>query len=104
MTMERNPVVMTDEQYRNFMRENLEHQMRMESFARAQSENSGRVVEMLAVTVKAPMADRDVIAISAMGGLLSGYYSETTKYNLSDLPAEAYRIADAMIAAREEQK
>lgn len=47
------------------------------------------------------MTLRDYFAAKAMQGLLSGLYSETSKYNLDDMPCEAYEIADAMLRARE---
>ena len=44
---------------------------------------------------------RDYFAAKAMQGLLSGQYSESSKANLSEMPEEAYKIADAMLTARE---
>jgi hypothetical protein len=46
------------------------------------------------------MSLRDYFAAAAMQGLLTGQYSDTSKWNLSEAPAEAYRIADAMLDAR----
>ncbi len=46
-------------------------------------------------------ARRDRFAMSALTGLLGGRYSETTVYNLSEVPEEADRIADAMMKERE---
>jgi hypothetical protein len=43
---------------------------------------------------------RDYFAAKAMQGLLAGFFNDSTKYNASDLPKEAFMIADAMIAAR----
>lgn len=43
---------------------------------------------------------RDHIAVAAMTGLLSGQYRDTGMHNLSDMPKEAYQIADAMLAER----
>lgn len=48
------------------------------------------------------MTLRDWFAGQALAGLLAGYYRQTTNYNLSEAPEEAYKIADAMIAERQE--
>lgn len=45
------------------------------------------------------MTLREWFAGQALPGLLAGQYRNRSDYNLNDLPAEAYRIADAMIAA-----
>ncbi len=44
---------------------------------------------------------RDYFAAKALNGLLAGQFRDTGILNLKELPEEAYRIADAMIAARE---
>lgn len=46
------------------------------------------------------MTIRDWFAGQALPGLLAGQYCNASEFNLSDLPVEAYRIADAMIAER----
>jgi hypothetical protein len=43
---------------------------------------------------------RDWFAGQALVGLLSGQYNHTGSMNLSGVPEEAYKIADAMLAAR----
>lgn len=47
------------------------------------------------------MSLRDYFAAKALNGLLAGQFRDTGSLNLNELPEEAYRIADAMIAARE---
>ncbi|MEE9909812.1 hypothetical protein LWV33_21715 [Brucella intermedia] len=47
------------------------------------------------------MTLRDYFAAKALNGLLAGQFRDTGSLNLKELPEEAYRIADAMIAARE---
>jgi hypothetical protein len=46
------------------------------------------------------MTLRDWFAGQALAGLLAGQYAATSHYNLSEVPDEAYRIADAMLLAR----
>lgn len=46
------------------------------------------------------MSLRDYFAAKAMQGLLAGQYSESSQANLSEMPDEAYKIADAMMQAR----
>lgn len=43
---------------------------------------------------------RDWFAAHALAGLLAGQYSDTAKYNLSEVPTEAFKIADAMMIER----
>lgn len=47
------------------------------------------------------MSLRDWFAGQAMTGLLAGAYSDTCRHNLREVPDEAYKVADAMLAARE---
>lgn len=47
---------------------------------------------------------RDEFAMAALTGLLAGLYRHSGTHNLSDVPAEALRIADAMLAARKESE
>ena len=47
------------------------------------------------------MTLRDWFAGQALVGLLSGQYKEQSHHNLTEIPAEAYLIADAMLEARE---
>ena len=47
------------------------------------------------------MSLRDAAALAALQGLLSGSYRDTTSYNLGEVSVEAFKIADAFIAARE---
>ena len=44
------------------------------------------------------MTLRDWFAGQALAGLLAGNYRDAGHYNLSDVPAEAVRISDALIA------
>jgi len=44
--------------------------------------------------------DRQEFAKAALTGLLAGYYSKTTQYNLSEVVDESFKIADAMLTAR----
>lgn len=46
---------------------------------------------------------RDEFAMAALTGLLAGLYRHSGTPNLSEVPAEALRIADAMLAARKEK-
>ena len=46
------------------------------------------------------MSLRDWFAGQALSGLLSGFYRTSTNANLAEVPAEAYAIADAMLAER----
>jgi hypothetical protein len=46
------------------------------------------------------MTLRDWFAGQALIGLLAGHYSETNRLNFTEVPREAYCIADAMIEAR----
>lgn len=46
------------------------------------------------------MSLRDWFAGMALQGLLTGQHSESSKHNMSGLPEECFGIADAMIAAR----
>lgn len=46
------------------------------------------------------MTLRDYFAAAALQGLLSGYYADTSRCNLDEVPKEAFNIADAMIAER----
>ena len=46
------------------------------------------------------MSLRDWFAGQALAGLLTGQYKDTGHYNLDDVPCEAFKIADAMLAAR----
>lgn len=48
------------------------------------------------------MTLRDKFAGDALIGLLSGQYAETGRFNLSEAPEEAFKIADAMLKARGE--
>lgn len=50
---------------------------------------------------KEGMTLRDYFAAKALNGLLAGQFRDTGSLNLKELPEEAYKIADAMIAARE---
>lgn len=43
---------------------------------------------------------RDCFAEAALVGLLSGFYAGSTSANLHEVPEEAFKIADAMLAAR----
>ena len=47
------------------------------------------------------MTLRDWFAGQALAGLLAGQYRGLSSANLSEVPNEAFAIADAMIAARE---
>jgi hypothetical protein len=47
------------------------------------------------------MTLRDWFAGQALAGLLGGQYGHSGDYNLSEVPEEAFRIADAMLAQRE---
>lgn len=47
---------------------------------------------------------RDLFAAAALQGLLSGRYSEDCRANLKEVPEEAFKIADAMIEAREKKQ
>lgn len=46
------------------------------------------------------MSLRDWFAGQALTGLLAGQFSESGRWNLNDLPKESFKIADAMIVAR----
>ncbi len=50
------------------------------------------------------MSLRDWFAGQALAGLLAGQYSESGRWNLSELPKESFEIADAMIAARNQHQ
>lgn len=50
------------------------------------------------------MSLRDWFAGQALAGLLAGQYSESGRWNLSDLPKESFEIADAMITARNQHQ
>jgi len=43
------------------------------------------------------MSLRDWLAGQAVAGLLAGQYRDTSRHNLAEVPAEACRIADAML-------
>ena len=43
---------------------------------------------------------RDWFAGQALSGLLAGQYNFHSKYNLSEVPEEAFKIADAMLRER----
>lgn len=45
---------------------------------------------------------RDYFAAAALQGLLSGFYSDSTKANCLEVPEEAYRIADGMLEVRKQ--
>lgn len=46
------------------------------------------------------MTLRDWLAGQALVGLLAGAYRDTTRANFTEVPEEAYAVADAMLAAR----
>jgi hypothetical protein len=46
---------------------------------------------------------RDYFAAASLQGLLAGYYSDKCSANLSEVPDEAFKVADAMIQARNSQ-
>lgn len=50
------------------------------------------------------MSLRDWFAGQALAGLLAGQFSESGRWNLSDLPKESFKIADAMIMARNQHQ
>ena len=50
------------------------------------------------------MSLRDWFAGQALAGLLAGQYRESGHHNLLGVPREAYSIADAMLAAREDSR
>ncbi|MGO4337810.1 hypothetical protein AB4037_23115 [Labrys sp. KB_33_2] len=59
------------------------------------------VVELNGSTIQyAGLNARDWFASQALIGLLSGQYSAACTWNLNEVPAEAFRIADAMLEAR----
>lgn len=49
------------------------------------------------------MSLRDWFAGQALIGLLSGQYSRNGGANLKEVPEEAYKIADALLTARDAQ-
>lgn len=57
-----------------------------------------------AYNASAGMAMRDWFAGQALVGLLSGQNRDNGQQNLSGVPAEAYDIADAMMAERERRQ
>lgn len=44
---------------------------------------------------------RDQFAMTALTGLLSGYYQNSTSHRFREAAYEAYALADAMLAARD---
>lgn len=48
------------------------------------------------------MTLRDWLAGQALTGLLAGNYRHSSQHNLSEVPSEAFRIADAMLVARDD--
>lgn len=49
------------------------------------------------------MTLRDYFAAAALTGLLAGQYRESGFHNLTELPEEAFKIADAMLSERSKQ-
>lgn len=51
---------------------------------------------------KGGMSLRDYFAAAALTGLLAGQYSNGAQANLSEVPDEAFKIAEAMLHRREQ--
>lgn len=85
---------LTEPQYQLFMLEVREHHQRVEAFAQQQAENAGKVVELLAQSLKPDV--RGSYAVTILSGMLA---SETSDNFYTNSEEVAIRKADRLIAA-----
>jgi hypothetical protein len=87
-------VVMTDEQYQEFMKQVNEHHQEVQKLVSEQAKNVSLALELMAEALKPKEPDRDWFAGQALPGIIA---SGNTYSTHKEVATQAYHCADAML-------